>query len=113
MQETVNQFEVLLEKATAYSKTSYILAKLRALQKGSDLISTIIPMSLVAALAISGLLFFNIGLALWLGQLLNSFFCGFFIVSAIYVLLAIVMRLFFQKPLKRIVANHIIKTILK
>ena len=113
MQETVNQLDVLLEKAAIYSKTSYELAKLRALDKSSDLISTIIPQSVVIALAISGLFFLNIGIALYLGEWLNSMYCGFIIVSAAYMVMAIIMRLFFYKPLKRIVGNYIIKTILK
>lgn len=67
--------ELLIERATDYGKTSYELTKLKVLDKSSDVASSFIPHSVVLVLIVSFLLFFNLGLALYLGKILGEFSC--------------------------------------
>jgi hypothetical protein len=46
LEENANLLESLLEKTADYGKTSFELLKLKALDKSSDIISTIIPVLL-------------------------------------------------------------------
>jgi hypothetical protein len=59
------------------------------------------------------MLFFNLGLALWLGEILGEIFYGFFIVAGFYVITGIVIHFFMHKWFKRIVADYFIKRVLK
>ena len=110
--EDNNLFESLFEKASEYGKTSYELVKLKALDKTSDVVSSFIPRSVVFVLIASFILFLNLGIALWLGDLLGKLFYGFFVVSGIYVIAGIVIYFFMHKWLKRIVSDYFIKHML-
>src|ERR1035437_6956703 len=84
MEDNPNLLETLLERASEYGKTSIELAMLNTLDKTTDIISSFIPLSVVIILFVSCLLFLNLGLALWLGELLGKPFYGFFMVAAFY-----------------------------
>ena len=113
MEDNANLLESLLEKATEYGKTSFELVKLKALDKSSDIVSTIVPRFVVIALLSSFLLFLNLGLALWLGEILGKIFYGFFVIAGFYVITGIVIHFFMHKWLKKIVGNYFIKQVLK
>lgn len=113
MEDNKKLVESLLEKATEYGKTSYELVKLKVLDKTSDVVSTFIPHSVVFILIASFMLFLNLGLAFWLGEILGKTFYGFFVVSGFYVITGIVIHFFMHKWLKKIVGNYFIKQVLK
>ncbi|MDD2797292.1 MAG: hypothetical protein PHV20_01740 [Bacteroidales bacterium] len=113
MEPNAKIIETLLERAAEYGKTTYELSKLKALEKSSDLISTIIPHILVVGLTASFLLFLNIGLSLWLGEIIGKIYLGFFFVSLSYMIVALSMHFLFHKSIKRFVSNFFIKQILK
>lgn len=102
----------LLNKATEYGKAELELAKLKALDKVSDIASGSVP-SLIVIISVSVfMLFLNLGIAVWVGGLLENLFLGFFAVSAFYGLIALIMHLFMRKWLKTKVGDSIIKRIL-
>lgn len=105
--------ELLLERATDYGKTSVELVKLKALDKTADLVSSIIPLSVFILLISAFLLFLNLGIAFWLGEILGKVFYGFFIVAAFYIITGLVIRVFLNKWIKRLVGDYFIKRILK
>ena len=105
-------FESLLERASDYGKTSYELVKLKAVDKTSDVVSSFIPHSVVFVLIASFMLFLNLGIAFWLGDLLGKLFYGFFVVAAFYVITGIVIHFFMHKWLKRLVSDYFIKQFL-
>jgi hypothetical protein len=113
MEDYTKLIESLLERAAEYGKTSYELIKLKALDKTSDVVSSFIPHSVVFVLIASFLLFFNLGLAFWLGEILGKTCFGFFVVAAFYGIIAIVVHFFMHKWLKKLVCNYIIKQLLK
>ena len=113
MEDKANLLESLLEKATEYGKTSFELVKLKALDKSSDIISTIVPRFVVITLFSSFLLFLNLGLALWLGEILGKTFYGFLIVAAFYGFIGLIIHFFMHKLLKKIVSNYLIRKVLK
>ncbi|MFA5419503.1 MAG: phage holin family protein [Bacteroidales bacterium] len=106
-------FESLLESVTDYIKTNVELIKLKALDKASDGISSLISHSVVLVFVVTFLLFLNVGLAFWLGELLGSAYIGFFAVGVFYGLMCLIIRLFFHKRIKRLVSDYLIKHVLK
>jgi fatty acid desaturase len=113
MEDNAKLIESLLEKATDYGKTSLELIKLKALDKTSDVASSLIPHSIVFIIIASFMIFFNLGIAFWLGEILGKISFGFFIVAAFYGLIAIIVHFFMHKWLKKIVRDFIIKQALK
>jgi hypothetical protein len=113
MEENANLLELLLERATDYGKTSVELVKLKALDKTTDLVSSIVPFSVFIVLISIFMLFLNLGIAFWLGEILGKVFYGFFIVAAFYILTGLIIRIFLNKWIKRLVGDYFIKRILK
>jgi len=107
--ETVKTFiEPLLHKAEAYSKTSFEIVKLKALDKTATVVSTLISRLAVAVLIMFFVLALNIALALWLGDLLGKSYYGFLIIAAFYGIAAIIVFAV-QPRLKTRLSNAIIK----
>jgi Protein of unknown function (DUF1469). len=113
MEENANLLETLLERASEYGKTSIELARLKALDKTTEIVSSVIPLSVVMLIVASSLLFLNLGLAFWLGEVLGKTYYGFFIVAAFYVLAGIFIHFFLHKWIKRLVGDYFIKRVLK
>jgi hypothetical protein len=113
MEENPDLIESLLEKATEYGKTSFELIKLKALDKATDIISSVVPLTLVIILILSFLMFLNVGIAFWLGDILGKVFYGFFVLAGFYMVLGIIIHFFLNKPIKRVVGNYFIRRILK
>jgi hypothetical protein len=113
MEDNTKLLESLLERAAEYGKTSYELVRLKALDKTTDIVSSLVPHSVVIVLIASFMLFLNLGLALWLGELFGKMFYGFFVVAGFYFLAGIFIHLFMNKWLKRVVGNYFIKHLLK
>ena len=113
MEDNIKSIESLLERVADYSKTSYELAKLKTLDKTSDVASTLVPHSIVFVLFASFMLFVNFGIAFWLGELLGNTYYGLFVVAGFYVISGLVLHFFFHKKIKNLVWNYIIQQVLK
>lgn len=113
MEDNAKLIETLFEKATDYGKTSLELVKLKAIDKTSDIVSSIIPHSVVFVVLVLFMLFLNLGIAFWLGEIMGKIFYGFFIVAAFYILTGIILHLFLHNRIKNLLYNYFIKQSLK
>jgi len=106
-------FESLFEKAETFGKTTYELSKLKALETTTVVASSLVArLSVVLMLSIFTLVF-NIGVALYLGDLLGKSYYGFFIVAAFYLIAGIVLHYFLHKWIKKPLADLIISQALQ
>lgn len=112
MEEKSSIFETLLDKSADYGKSSYELIKLKALDKSSDVISTLFVHSIVFVLIIIFMLFFNLGLAFWIGKLLENTYYGFLVVGGFYVVIAFIIHFLLHNWIKKSACNYIIKRVL-
>ena len=108
MEAKANLIEPLLERAEQYSKTSFELLKLKSLDKTADVTSTLISRLLLIIVLSLFALTLNIGIALWLGDLLGKNYYGFLVVASFYGLIGII--LFFTHPLIKARVNNSIIT---
>lgn len=113
MKDQENLIESLLEKGEQYGKTTIELLKLKTLDKSADVVSTMISWAFVIVFIVLFFLIFNIGIALWLGELMGKTYYGFFAIAGLYALLAILFGVFRQQIIKRPVNNSIISQILE
>lgn len=109
MEETpASLIESLLERVETYGKTTYELSKLQALETITTIVTSLASRLGVIAMISMFMLIFNIGIALLLGDMLSNAYYGFFIVSAFYLLAAIVFHFFLHKWIKKPVSDLII-----
>ena len=113
MDDNSKLIEPLFEKAVDYGKTSYELIKLKALDKTSEVVASLIPFFFVLILVVLFLLFISLGLAFMLGDLLGKTWYGFFLMGAFYGLLAIIIHFLLNNWLKKLLSDFIIKLALK
>lgn len=112
MESAVKNIEMLYEKAKEYTNTTVELYKLTAVDKTAEVASSLsfrIAFLLIAAFFT---MFFNIGLSLYLGELLESYSTGFFIVSGLYLLFGLLLYVFRENWIKTPISNLIIKELL-
>jgi len=113
MEERATLIESLAEKAEAYTKSTVDLFKLKAIDKSAHVFSSIVSALIITIVVLCVGTMVNIGVALWIGELIGSSFCGFFIVAAFYIILAIVLVVFKKAILKTPMSNSIITYIRK
>ena len=113
MQDQAKMIETLLADATEYGKTSLEIAKLKVVDKSSEVASTVVFQTILFVLVISFVVFVNLGLAIWIGKLLGQLYLGFFVMAAFYLLAGLIYYFFFQKKIKRTVSEYVIKQVLK
>ena len=97
MENKVVPVEVLIERVETYGKTSYELIRLKTIDKTADLASSFISKSMIILFVFAFGVVLNIGIALWLGDLLGKTYLGFFCVSGFYGLVALIFYLFRAK----------------
>ena len=108
METAANSIESLFEKAEAYGKTTYELSKLKALETASIVVTSLVARLSVILMISMFALVFNIGLALFLGEILGKLYFGFFIVAAFYLLAGFVLHIFLHKWIRKPLSNLII-----
>ncbi|MDP4289576.1 MAG: hypothetical protein Q8908_00690 [Bacteroidota bacterium] len=113
MKDQAKMIETLLEDAVEYGKTNLEIIKLKALDKSSEVASSIVFQTILFILIFSFIVFFNLGLAILIGRLLGQLYLGFFVMAAFYLLSGLVFYFFFQKKIKMWVSEFIIKQVLK
>jgi len=104
--------EALYEKARDYTNTTIEIAKLKAIEKTSDIISSLVPRLIVLCLLIMFVIVFNIAVSLWLGALMGQAYYGFLVVSAFYILSAAIVHFMISDSIRRNIGNAIISRLL-
>jgi phosphoglycerol transferase MdoB-like AlkP superfamily enzyme len=112
MDEQSGLIESLIAKGEQYGKTTLELLKLKTLDKSADVASNLVSWLIVVIFAVLFFLILNIGIALWIGELLGKSYYGFFIVSGFYALLALVFAVFRKQLIKNPVNESIITQVL-
>jgi hypothetical protein len=113
MDNKATTIEMLFEKAEDYTRTTVELAKLNAIDKSADVLSSLFSRITILIVVAMFALMFNIGLSLWIGELLGKTYYGYFAVAGAYLILAILMNNFKDQWLKMPVSNLIISKLLK
>ena len=104
MENEISLVETLFEKTEGYVKSSSELFKLKIIHKSADVVSTFAAGFAIIVFITLFFLILNIGVALWVGEMMGNSYKGFFIVSGFYALGGIILYLFrnvwIKEPLK-------------
>lgn len=113
MEDKSNFIEPLIERAEEYGKTSLELLKLKALAKTADIVSTFISRGAVVLFLTIFTVLANIGVALWLGDVLGKMHYGFFCVAGFYGIIGGILYFFMHDKIKKSISDSIISQALK
>jgi len=113
METPASSIESLIERVEAYGRTTFELSKLKLLDTITNVVSSMVPWISVILMFSLFTLVLNIGIALWLGELLGKPYYGFFIVAGFYLVAGIVLHIFMYKWIKRPISEFIIKQALQ
>jgi len=106
--ENPTTIESLLEKAENYTRTSIELAKLQAIDKGADIVSSAVAGVAITVVVGTSLILLNIGVAFWIGEQLGAAYYGFFAVAGFHLLVAILLYVFRNQWIKLPISDRII-----
>lgn len=113
MEEKITPIELLMDRGKAYTRTSLRLFKLKATDKGAELISKVVSGFVILILFALLFINLNIAIALLIGEMLNKIWMGFIILSGFYGFMGILVYIFRDQWIKQPVSNSIISEILK
>lgn len=113
MEEKATIAESILEHAKEYAKASLDLAKLKAVNKGSEVASVAFSYIIVIVTLVMFVMIVNIAIALWLGDLLGKLYYGFFIVAGFYLVVSFIVYIGHKVLIQKPVNNLVIKKYLK
>lgn len=113
MENKPNSIETLYERVVEYGKTSLDLLKLKAVDKTSDVSSSFVPLSIVLYFIGTFVFFLSLGLAIWVGEILDKMSYGFFAVAGLYAFIGAIFHIFLRKPVKKLIGNYMVKMLLK
>lgn len=113
MKTNASTIELLFEKAEEYTRTSVELAKLTVIDKSADVLSSLMSQMTVGIVVAIVFIFINIGLSLWIGEMIGESYYGFFITAGANSILALFLYSFKYKLIKLPIMNAIIAKLLK
>lgn len=105
--------KLLISKTENFAKTSIDLLKLNMVEKTADITSSVTSGITVILIVAMFALFLNIGLGIWIGELLHSTYLGFLIVSGFYLIVAIIVYCYQDRLIKNPVSDRIVIKLLK
>lgn len=113
MDNIATNIETLYEKAKSYAEINAELIKLKAIDKTADVVSSLLARLIIILGIAMFLLFVNIALSLYLGELLGESYFGFLVVSGIYLVITIIFSVSRHKMIKVPLTNLIITKLLQ
>ena len=113
MKEKVEMLKDLMDRAEAFAKTNVQLYRLKAIDKVTDVFSSVASGVVIMIILIFLLIILSIGASIWLGEVLGKMHYGFFAVAGFYAVLAILCILFKKRLLEKLFNNYIVNEIFK
>lgn len=105
--------ESLIEKAENYSKTTFQLTKLKALEKTIEVLTSIVGRLIVIVLVSIFVFMLSIGAAFLIGESLGKSYYGFFIVALFYFLGALMCHYFIRDWIKKHIGDLLITGVME
>lgn len=103
-----NPFGKLIERVEKFAQSTAELQKLKAIDKSADVLSNLAANFILILCLSFFYVILNIGIAIYLGQLVDSLYLGFFMLAGFHALLGLIIYFLRNKWIKISVKNKII-----
>lgn len=104
--------ESLVESVEEYGKTCYDLFMLKAIDKLSDVVSTVVSRICAVVVLFLFIIVLHVAVGLWLGEILGKGYYGFFCVAALDAIIWVVLQFMMRNWLKKLISNSVISQLL-
>jgi len=112
MESTAQHVKEILSKTGEMIETKAKLWKLKAVDKGSEVVSSVVASLILILLFGLAVLLLSVGLAIIIGQLLGEWYYGFLIMAGVYGLAGLLFYVNRKTWIKEPVSDRIIEQIL-
>ena len=113
MFQAIKKINLLINEAKKYAKYQLLLIKIDAAKKTASVMSMIIAFFFVALLLLLTFFFFSVGLAFYLGKVLNRYDWGFMIIAIGNLIFIVIIwklkRYLFQRPIYKNLVAELLK----
>ncbi len=102
----------IIDQLKEYAETRFKLIKYEVIERSTSIIADIITDVIIIILGLLAFLFLSFTLALWLADVLHSYWQGFGCVTAFYALLAFIIAMAkrgFERPIINIMIRKLFK----
>jgi hypothetical protein len=113
MPTETDSIEGLFKKTGEYIETRVELVKYKAIDKSSDIVSSLAASILLILVALIFIFMASVGAALWIGEMMGKNYYGFFIVAGFYVLVTLILYLARHSIIKNPIAKLIVEKVIK
>lgn len=113
MKNDPDLIDELFKRVSEFSITYIELIKLKTVNSITEAVSALFPGFVVSILLAAFILFLNLGLAVWLGDMFGKLYYGFFIVAAFYLVLGFFSHFFIKGWFKKIAGNYFVKQLFR
>ncbi len=103
----------LFDRAKDYLDTNIELKKLTVIQAVAKAAGSAVSGVILAVIAIFFLFFLSIAAGFYIGELLSSVYTGFFVVTAFYLVLGVILMLMSKNYIQNPIVDKLISKILK
>jgi hypothetical protein len=113
MNNNATPIEKVFEKTEDYSKTTIELFQLNLIDKSADIVSSLSAQIAIFIFVALFIFILNIGIALWIGELLGKSYYGFLVSAGFYALIILLLYTFRNQwikiPISNLIINHLQK----
>lgn len=113
MQNEATAMETLFVRAEDYTNTTLELLKLNAIDKSADVASSLAMRTVIFIVVALFILIINIGIALWIGELMGKTYYGFFAAAGFYAVASLLLYTFRNQWIKDPLNNSLIAQMMK
>ena len=113
MESNATAIEALIGKAEDYGKTTIELVRLKAIDKSAEVASFLAVRFVIFMAVALFMLIINIGLALWIGDLLGKSYYGFFVIAGVNAIFASLLYSFRRKWIAAPLTESVISQLMK
>lgn len=104
--------EILIQKVEEFGKSSIEILKLKAVNKTTHVFTTVLFRITQLILLSLTITLFNIGIALWLGEVLGKTYYGFLAVACFYAIVSFIVNSGISMYLKIAIKSFVINLLL-
>ncbi|RCH55478.1 hypothetical protein DJ568_06180 [Mucilaginibacter hurinus] len=112
MEEQKETTQSVIDQLKEYVETRITLIKYKAIEQSTSAVASVIVLLVISIVGLITFIFLNLTLALYLAEVLGSYWQGFGIVTAFYLLIVIIL-LAAKPSIEKPIVNSFIKKIFK
>jgi hypothetical protein len=113
MKEESTIIDALTDRVKELAVVYAELFKMKAIDRASEILSTIFHDIIFLTVILMVLIFTNIALAFWIGEVTGKLYLGFLLVGGFYLVVGLILRVFLKEWFKKKAGNYFIKNIFR